>query len=217
MAEPGSDASSSPPPRSRRKRLGEMLVDKGVITGDQLTDVFTRQKLEKGTRMGRLLVDLGFCTEAQICEVVADQLRIPAADMVAVDVPNEVLALVSRELAIKHGCLPWFVEGRDLYLIMADPTNVAAADAIAFHTSLKVKPVVAPESEVTAALARFYAAEEESLAQFDNLDLADQLSVVSEEDAEGAGDEDLEKAALGAPLVKLVNAILADAIRAGAS
>ena len=217
MAEPGSDASSSPPPRSRRKRLGEMLVDQGVITGDQLTDVLTRQKLEKGTRMGRLLVDLGFCTEAQICEVVADQLRIPAADMVAVDVPNEVLALVSRELAIKHGCLPWFVEGRDLYLIMADPTNVAAADAIAFHTSLKVKPVVAPESEVTAALARFYAAEEESLAQFDNLDLADQLSVVSDQAEEVGGDEDLEKGALGAPLVKLVNAILADAIRAGAS
>jgi len=77
--------------------------------------------------------------------------------------------------------------------------------------------VVAPESEVTAALARFYAAEEESLAQFDNLDLADQLSVVSDQAEEVGGDEDLEKGALGAPLVKLVNAILADAIRAGAS
>jgi type IV pilus assembly protein PilB len=214
---PQSPPSPSPGPRPRRQRLGEILVAQGIINEDQLTEVLTRQKAEKGSRMGRLLVDLGHCTEAQICEVVAEQLRIPAADMVAVDVPNDVLALVSRELAMKHACLPWFVEGRDLYLIMADPTNVAAADAIAFHTSLKVKPVVAPESEVVAALERFYAAEEESLAQFEHLDLADQLSVVTEQEIEGSGEEDPEAAALGAPLVKLVNAILADAIRAGAS
>jgi type IV pilus assembly protein PilB len=214
---PQSPPSPSPGPRPRRQRLGEILVAQGIINEDQLTEVLTRQKAEKGSRMGRLLVDLGHCTEAQICEVVAEQLRIPAADMVAVDVPNDVLALVSRDLAMKHACLPWFVEGRDLYLIMADPTNVAAADAIAYHTSLKVKPVVAPESEVVAALERFYAAEEESLAQFEHLDLADQLSVVTEQEIEGSGEEDPEAAALGAPLVKLVNAILADAIRAGAS
>jgi type IV pilus assembly protein PilB len=194
-----------------------MLVAQGVITEDQLNDVLARQKADKGSRMGRLLVDLGYCTEAEICEVIAEQLHIPAADMVAVDVPNDVLGLVSRELAMKYACLPWFVEGRDLYLIMADPTNVAGADAVAFHTGLKVKPVVAPESEVAAALERFYAAEEESLAQFDNLDLADQLSVVSEQEGEGSAEEDLEAGALGVPLVKLVNAILADAIRAGAS
>jgi len=219
MSERGPVVPSPPPasPRARRKRLGEMLVDQGVITRDQLDDVLARQKIEKGSRMGRLLVDLGHATEAQICEVIAEQLRIPAADMVAVDVPNEVLSLVTRELAMKHVCLPWFVEGRDLYLIMGDPTNVTAADAIAFHTSLKVKPVVAPESEVVAALERFYPAEEESLAQFDNLDLADQLSVVSDQEVEGTGEEDLEAGPLGAPLVKLVNAILADAIRAGAS
>lgn len=204
-------------PRPRRKRLGEMLLDQGVITHDQLNEVLAQQKLEKGSRVGRLLVDLGYATEAQICEVVAEQLRIPAADMVAVDVPNEVLSLVSRDLALKHLCLPWFVEGRDLYLIMSDPTNVTAADAIAFHTNLNVKPVVAPESDVAVALDRFYAGEEQSLAQFDNLDLADQLSVVTEEELPTGGDEELEKAALGAPLVKLVNAILADAIRAGAS
>ena len=219
MAERGLDVTSStlPASRIRRKRLGEMLVDQGVVSAEQLAEVLARQKLDKGIRMGRLFVDLGYATEAQICEVIAEQLNIPAADMVAVDVPSEVVALVSRELAMKHLCLPWFVEGRELYLIMADPTNVIAADAIAFHTNLKVKPVVAPESEVLAALERFYAAEEESLAQFENLDLAGQLSVVTEQEAELGVEEDLEKAAQGVPLVKLVNAILADAIRAGAS
>jgi type IV pilus assembly protein PilB len=206
-------ASSAP----RRRRLGELLVEQGVVTRDQLEEALARQKTAKNTRLGRILVDLGYATDVQICEVVAEQLQIPAADLVAVDIPNEVLGRVSRELALKYTCLPWFVEGGDLYLIMADPTNVVAADAVAFHTGLRVKPVIAAESELTVAVERFYSAEEQSLAQLENIDLADQLSVVTEEDVDLTGDEDLEKAALGAPLVKLVNAILADAIRAGAS
>jgi type IV pilus assembly protein PilB len=203
-------------PKSRRRFVGEMLVDQGVITQQQLAEVLARQKTEKGGRLGRLLVDLGYATEAQICEVVAEQLNIPAADLVAVDIPNEVLNLVTKELATKYLCLPWFVEGRELYLIMADPTNVTAADAVAFHTGLKIRPVVAPETEVAEAIIKFYAAEESSLAQFDSLDLADQLSVVSDQDAD-PGDENLEQAAQTVPLVKLVNAVIADATRAGAS
>jgi type IV pilus assembly protein PilB len=218
------ESAASPPkaedgkqPRARRRYLGEMLCGQGVISRQQLNEVLELQKKEKGARLGRLLLDLGYATEVQICEVVAEQLQIPAADLVAVDVPKEVLSLVTRELAAKYVCLPWFVDGRELYLIMADPTNVAAADAIAFSTGLKVKPVVAPESEILMAIQRFYSVEEESLAQFGNIDLAEQLSVMSESPEDAAEDEDLEKAAQGVPLVKLVNAILADAIRAGAS
>ena len=202
--------------RSRRKFLGEMLVDNGVITRQQLDEVLDFQRKNRGSRLGRLFVDLGYATEVQICEVLADQLRIPAADLVAVDVPNEVLNLVPRELATKYTCLPWFVEGRELYLIMADPTNLAAADAVAFKTGLKVKPVVAPESEILLALQRYYAAEENSLAQFEDINIADQVAVVADTETEG-DEEDVAKAVSGAPLVKLVNAILTDAIRAGAS
>src|SRR5258708_1426870 len=187
-APPADSPTGATRPKSRRRFVGEMLVDQGVITQQQLAEVLARQKTEKGGRLGRLLVDLGYATEAQICEVVAEQLNIPAADLVAVDIPNEVLNLVTKELATKYLCLPWFVEGRELYLIMADPTNVTAADAVAFHTGLKIRPVVAPETEVAEAIIKFYAAEESSLAQFDSLDLADQLSVVSDQDAD-PGDE----------------------------
>jgi type IV pilus assembly protein PilB len=205
------------PSRSRRRYLGEMLCEQGVISRDQLDEVLAIQKKEKGARIGRLLLDLGYVTEVQICEVVAEQLRIPAADLVAIDIPPEVLALVTRELATKYACLPWFVEGRELYLIMADPTNVAAADAIAFSTGLKVKPVVAPESEILLAMQRFYSIEEASLAQFGDIDLAEQLSVMTESTEDEAEDDGPEVDAQGVPLVKLVNAILVDAIRAGAS
>jgi type IV pilus assembly protein PilB len=219
MAEGGAvEKANRPGERARRRPLGEMLVGQGIITEAQLAEVLDLQRKERGTRVGRILLDLGYATEVQICEVVAEQLQIPAADLVAVDVPNEVLALVPRDLAAKHVCLPWFVDGRELYLIMADPTNIAAADAIAFRTGHKVKPVVAPESEILLAQQRFYAAEESSLAQFESLDLAEQLQVaVDVNESEAATEEDVEKASVGAPLVKLVNAILADAIRAGAS
>ena len=197
--------------------MGEILVAQGVISNDQLNDALGRQKTQKGARLGPILVDLGFATDVQICEALAEQLQIPAADLVAVDIPNAVLNRVTKELATKHLCLPWFVEGRDLYLIMADPTNVAAADAVAFHSGLRIRPVVAPEAEILAALEKFYAAEESSLAQFENIDIADQLSVVTEQETELGGDENIEQAAQAAPVVKLVNAILADAIHAGAS
>jgi type IV pilus assembly protein PilB len=74
--------------------LGEMLVDQGVISRQQLDEVLARQKTEKGARIGHLLVEMGYATEVQICEVVAEQLQIPAADLVAVDVPNDVLERV---------------------------------------------------------------------------------------------------------------------------
>ncbi len=207
-----------PKPRPRRRKmLGEMLLSQGVITQAQLDEVLALQKKERG-RVGRLLVDLGYATERQICEIVAEQLQIPAADLVAVDIQNDVLALLPKELATKYVCLPWFKEGRDLYVIMADPTNVVAADAIAFRTGWRIKPVVAPESEILLALQRFYAAEEQSLAQFENVNLDEQLSIATEiPEAEGDEEEDVEKGAQAAPLVKLVNAIFADAIRAGAS
>jgi type IV pilus assembly protein PilB len=195
-----------------------MLVDQKVITEAQLEEVLAQQKGAKGARVGHLLVQMGYASEVQICEIVAQQLRIPAADLVAVDIPNEVLNLVPKELAVKYICLPWFVEQRELYLIMADPTDIVAADAISFKTGLKVKPVVAPESEIVLALERYYAAEAASLAQFDDLDLAEQLSVVTDTtEAEALDDKDIASASAGAPIVKLVNAILADAIKAGAS
>jgi type IV pilus assembly protein PilB len=196
-----------------------MLVDRGVIDHAQLEEILLRQKTERGSRVGHLLVDTGYATEAQICEVIADQLNIPAADLAAVDVASEVLSRVPKEVCQKYLCLPWFLEGRDLYLIMADPTNLAAADAVAFASGLKIKAVVAPESEVVAAIERFYSDEETSLAQFENIDvdIAGQLAVVSETETETAAEEDLEKAAQAIPLVKLVNGILTDAIRGGAS
>jgi type IV pilus assembly protein PilB len=214
-AAPPTDPSDARP-KGRRRYLGEMLLRQGVITEERLKEALLQQK-QKGARLGRVLIDLGYATEVQICEVVAEQLQIPAADLVAVDIAPPVLALVPRDLALKYACLPWFVEGRDLYLIMADPTNLDAADAVAFKTGLRVKPVVAPESEVQAALERLYTTDTEdaALAQFEGIDLQGQLETLGDTDEEKH--EESEEVLSSGPVVSMVNAVLLDGIRAGAS
>jgi type IV pilus assembly protein PilB len=206
-------------PRARRRLLGQMLLERGFIDQVQLDEILLSQRTERGSRVGRLLVDRGYVTEAQICEVIADQLDLPAADFAAVDIPADVLRMVPREICLRYVCLPWFVLGRDLYLIMADPTNLAAAAAAASSSGLAVKPVVAAEGEVVAALERFYPEEDASLARPSSLevDLAGPLAAVSETQAWPAADQDLERIAQAIPLMKLVNGILTDAVRAGAS
>jgi type IV pilus assembly protein PilB len=194
-----------------------MLVRQGLLTRPQLDRALQHQQHEKGTRLGKILVEFGFATETQICECVASQLNLPAADMLAVDVPQELLSQVSKELAFKYTCLPWFAEERELYLIMADPMNVEAIDTIGFHTGKKVKPVIAPESDILAALERFYGSPETSLAQFGNLALSDQVASLELAEEPEITDENLADVVISAPLVRLVNAILTDAVRSGAS
>jgi len=210
-----------PLPRGNRRRLlGEMLVAQGIISPEQLAEALELQRTEKQARLGRLLVDLGYVTELQIADVVADQMRLSSVDLSAIQISPDAIGKVPRELAVKHRCLPWKLEGRDLHLVTADPTDVSALDAIGFATGLRVRPTVAAESEVIAAIERHFPGEETSPeAQFDNVELADQLKVIDEDDADAAGtsDEDLQKAAHTGPVIRLVNSILADAIQGGAS
>jgi type IV pilus assembly protein PilB len=196
-----------------------MLVTQGIISPEQLADALRIQKHEKNVRIGSLLVELGHVTELQLADLIADQLRLPLADFSTLDLSQDAVAKVPKDLAIKHRCLPWTIDGRDLHLIMADPTDVAAMDAVRFHTGLRVKPIVGPEGEVVAAIDRAYNTDE-SVANFaDSVQLTDQLAVMDEADADplATSDEDLQRAALSAPVTKLVNAIFADAIRLGAS
>jgi len=206
-----------PPPSSRERaqRIGDMLVEQGLISVEQLEEALTLQKQRK-VRVGRLFVELGFVTEVQLAELVADQLRVPCMDASAVTIAPDALRCVPQDLAVQHRCLPWRLEGRELFLLMADPTDLAAIDAIAFKSGQRIRPVVLPDHQITAAIEKHYGVKaEDALEYFDHVDLLDQLSVVDDIDVDDV--EDLSKAALATPVVRLVNAIFIDAIRAGAS
>lgn len=209
------DHTPETPRPSRVKKLGDMLVGQGIISPAQLQEALDLQKGGKA-RLGRLLVELGYVTEAQLAELIADQLRIPCVDIAVVTVEPEALRAVSQDLAVQHRCLPWRIEGRALYLLMADPTDLAAMDAVAFASGLRVRPVVVPDHQLAAAIASTYHVESaDALDRFDDVDLADQLIVIDEPDSDDV--EDMAEVAQSAPVVKLVNAIWADAIRLNAS
>jgi type IV pilus assembly protein PilB len=204
--------------RAKRKLLGEMLIAQGIISHEQLADALRIQKQEKNIRIGSLLVELGHVTELQLADLIADQLRLPCADLSTLDISPDAVAKVPRELAAKHRCLPWMIDGRDLLLVMADPTDMDAMDAVRFRTGLRVRPFVGPESEVVAAIERAYHSDD-NMQAFVDLQLTDHLALVEDHDPDSlaTSDDDLQKAALAAPVTKLVNAVFADAIRMQAS
>ena len=209
------------PTRMRpRRRIGEMLVAQGVLSEEQLLEVLQRQKSQKGVRLGRLLTDLGYVSDILLADVVADQMRLPTVDLAGLEVSLEAIGRLPREIALRTRCLPWRIEGRDIHVITSDPTDVHALDQVSFKTGLRVRPVVAPEGDLILALDRYYSTEETAtFASVATLDLADQLAIVDDVDVDGSGvpEDDLTGAAQTAPVIRLVNAILADAIRVGAS
>jgi type IV pilus assembly protein PilB len=219
MANPGPVTLVAGSSKSSHRRLGEILVAQGIISADQLDEVLRLQRTQRGTRLGRLLTDLGYVTDVLLADAVADQMRLPTIDVAALQIAPDVLAKVPREMALRTRCLPCHVEGRDLLVATSDPTDLHSLDQIGFKTGLRVKPAVAPEGDLSAALDRHYSPDDVApLVSTDTITVADHLEMLDEiEDGVPGQEDDLVRAAHTAPVVRLVNAIFVDAVQAGAS
>jgi len=99
---------------ARDAQLGRALVEQGVLAEERLQEALGRQALHPTASLAAVLGEAGFVSEVQIATAIAEKLRIPATDVSAVDIPDEVVALVSPSLARRQVCLPWFVEDRGL-------------------------------------------------------------------------------------------------------
>ena len=204
-------------------RIGDLLVREGVIAAEQLSQALQDAR-SNNTRIGYSLIKLGFVAEAELTRMLARQYRVPAVDLERVNVDPKILKLVPGELAHKHLVLPLRRVGRTLTLAMANPIDVAAIDALKFTTRHDVEPVVVGEYTLKNHLDKYYpqaAAEQE--AEANNLQkLLDQIG--DEDDLEVIKDreEEIDLAAMqaaveDAPVVKLINGILTDAVLKGAS
>jgi len=195
-------------------KLGEILVREGLITPDQLRKALLEQK-GSGMRLGYTLVKLGFIEETEVTKMLARQYRMPAVDLSRFEVEPKILKLLTPDIAIKHTVLPLKREGRTLTIAIADPNNVTAIEDIKFITRCDVFPVIAGEYTLRNAIDRYY---QQSDAQLQNLlksvEAAEELEVVEE-----AQDEDVKATDLAddAPVVKLINGLLTDAVKRGAS
>jgi type IV pilus assembly protein PilB len=200
------------------QRLGDLLVKEKIITPEQLEQANKVQK-EQSCRLGSALVKLGFLTDEDVTNFLSRQYGVPAINLSYFEIDPAVVKLIPFETAKRYQILPLSRVGASLTIAMVDPTNVFAMDDIKFMTGFNIEPVVASESSILAGIDKAYGATKEE----DLETVMQSMSEMSDEDVELQSEQqqmelsELEKAADEAPVVKLVNVVLGDAVKRGAS
>ena len=200
-------------------RLGEILIKESLITQDQLQKALEFQRANGG-KLGSCLTKMGFITDDDITGVLSRQYGVPSINLKYYEIDPTVIKLIPQDTALRYQVIPLSRVGSVLTIAMTDPTNVFAMDDIKFMTGFNVEPVVASESAIGEAIGRFYGASVNNQEELSNLmkDLVDEdqeLELAAEESEMDAAS--LEKAAEEAPIIKLVNLILTDSVKRGAS
>ncbi len=196
-------------------RLGELLVRENLISLQQLQKAQEEQR-RGGGRIGSLLVKQGAIAEHDLTNFLSKQYGVPAISLKDFDVDADVIKLIPRAAAEKHQVVPVNRAGSSLIIAMSDPSNIFAIDDIKFLTGYNVEVVVASEQAIREAIEKYYSEKgpsyDELMQGFDDSEVA-----LVESDGDDMNVVDLEKSAEEAPVVKLVNLILLDAIKKGAS
>jgi len=199
-------------------RLGELLTKANLISQDQLKEALRAQK-DTGGKLGETLIKLGFVSEEDITECLSQQFGVPSINLQHFEIDSSVIKLISGDVARKYNILPVNKTGATITIAMADPTNVFAMDDIKFMTGYNVEPVVASELGIKAAIDNYYGTTSslELKKVMEDLQTQENADLEVLEDEEELDVNALADSAEEAPVVKLVNLILTDAIKRGAS
>ena len=196
-----------------QSRVGELLVRIGLITEEQLEKAKAAQ-LAGGGALSTYLVELGFIGEKDFAQVLSEQYAVPIVELNEYQIDDSAVQLIPRALATKHGLIPLVTENSTLTIAMADPSNIVALNDIKFITGLDIRVVLATESDIKTKQEKHY----DEHVSYDKImdDLGgDDVELIDINDEVDI--QELAKATEDAPVVKLVNAILTDAIKKGAS
>jgi len=198
-------------------RLGEILVKESLITQDQLQKALEFQRANGG-KLGSCLTKMGYITDDDITGVLSRQYGVPSINLKYYEIDPNVIRLIPQDTALRYQVVPLSRVGSVLTIAMTDPTNVFAMDDVKFMTGFNVEPVVASESAIADAISRFYGGAHGNGEELSNLmkDLVDEELELASDEAE-LDAASLEKAAEEAPIIKLVNLILTDSVKRGAS
>ncbi len=201
------------------QRLGDLLVKEKVITQEQLEQATKLQK-DSHTRLASALVKLGFLSDEDVTNFRSRQYGVPAINLSYFEIDPAVVKLIPYETAKRYQILPLSRVGASLTIAMVDPTNVFAMDDIKFMTGFNIEPVVASESSIIEGIDKAYGTskeeELESVMQSMN-ELGEGTDIEVQAEEQELELKELEKAADEAPIVKLVNLVLTDAVKRGAS
>jgi type IV pilus assembly protein PilB len=198
-------------------RIGELLVRENLISSEQLRQAVADQR-STGRRLGYSLTRLGILQEKQLSEFLAKQYGVPAISLDEFEIDQDVIALVPKDVASKHLVIPIQRAGSSLIVAMSDPSNIYAIDDLKFLTGLNIEPVVSNDAAIEAAIERYYAEKVEESESYETLIGDLELDDV-ELDVDNSDNIDVAdaNAAEQAPVVKLCNLILLNAIQKKAS
>jgi len=193
----------------QRKRLGDLLVEAGLITEEQLNNALKLQKVT-GKKLGELLIDEGVISEKQIIEVLEFQFGIPHVDLSKYFIDPEIPRLIHENLAKKHVLIPIRKERGLLVVAMADPLNIFAIDDVKIAAGLEVEPVIAAKQGILNAIEKYYGRQvaEQAIEDFRRQNSSDGLLDLA---------DDSPNEINNAPVVRLVNSFIKQAVLARAS
>ena len=204
-----------------KKRIGEMLIDQGFITPDQLNEALEKQKTSGGKRLGRLLVEMGFIDEKKLTDILCCQFEVPFIKLDSIKLDEKVYEFLSEDQCKAYKIVPLYVS-RDarqaLVVAMADPTNVRLRDSIKFKVKRNVDVVMASEQDIKKTIDILYAGHgpaEESLAELIGENKDEELETV--ERGSSASDEPELTDEEGRAVVKIVTTLIHEAIARHAS
>lgn len=197
-----------------RRKLGQILVDLGYLTEDQLWDVLEEQKQSPGEVIGRVAVRMGLVTDVQVTEALAEQWGMQVVNLPETTIPPKVLELVPETMATVYKVMPISLKNDVLTVAMADPQNIAALDDLRNFLGMEVRGAVSNESHIQNAIERYYAGKQESIEEvIGELEDDEELN----ENARGYSLGSMEEMADAAPIRKLLNMVLLLAIKDQAS
>lgn len=186
-----------------RKRIGDLLIEAGLISEDQLQNALREQK-ELKMRLGDVLTSRGYITEQQLVETLEYQLGIPHVQLYRQKIDPNIISLIPPRLAKMHVVLPLRAEGNKLIVAMADPLDYFAIDDLRMSTGFRIEPVIASKDELLRAINRYYGLQESVEQIIRNLQIPDESEpkIEREEDS---------------PVVQMVNQLIEQAVQLGAS
>ena len=201
--------------KPEKKRLGEMLVDAGLVTEAQIKEALKIQK-ETGDRLGKILVQKGIISEDNMISLLAEQLGIPRVNLSDYLIDPQIIALVPEDLARRYVLIPLFKVGDVLTVAMSDPSNVFVLDEVGYKVGCAVEPILATESEIKKVIDQYYGMGGSSIDDIAK-ELDEKLGGMELTDDTKVETSKLESIAGETSVIKLVNMIIMEAIRDGAS
>ncbi|SMC19559.1 type IV pilus assembly protein PilB [Desulfacinum hydrothermale DSM 13146] len=201
---------------SLRNKIGQLLVNAGLISSEDLEEAL-REQARSGERLGAVLIRKGLIDEKILAEFLAKQFRVPVVNPAAKEIPKKVLELLPLQVIQKYQVVPLALVGNTLHLATPDPGNLFVIDDVRFITQKNVRVHVAPEGLIQQTLEHLNAGSQESLEEVMGMIQEETGDVDLVESSDEIDLANLENAAGEAPVVKLVNLILLDAIRKKAS